>query len=61
MKMIQRPQPACGEEGATTAEYAVCTGGAVGFAAILFNFLQSENGRDIIETVFSKVMGLLPF
>lgn len=49
------------EQGATTAEYAVCTGGAVGFAAVLFQFLSSKGGQDMVEKVFSHVMGLLPF
>lgn len=49
------------EQGATTAEYAACTGGAVGFAALLFKFLTSEGGQKMITTIFGHVMDLLPF
>ncbi len=49
------------ETGATTAEYAVCTGAGVGFAGILFKFLASSTGQKLVETVYDKVMGILPF
>lgn len=49
------------EVGATTAEYAVCTGAGVGFAGILFKFLASGTGQKLLETVYDKVMGILPF
>ena len=49
------------EAGATTAEYAVCTGAGVGFAGLLFKALTSETGQKVISTVFDKVIGLLPF
>jgi Flp pilus assembly pilin Flp len=49
------------EAGATTAEYAVCTGAGVGFAGLLFKALTSETGQKIVNTVFDKVIGLLPF
>lgn len=49
------------EAGATTAEYAVCTGAGVGFAGILFKFLTSDAGQAMIQTVFKAVMSLLPF
>lgn len=47
--------------GATTAEYAVCTGGAVGFAGVLFKLLTSQLGQNILKFVFDHVMSLLPF
>jgi hypothetical protein len=50
-----------GESGATTAEYAVCTGAGVGFAGLLFKFLTSGAGEHIVNTVFDKVMAVLPF
>jgi hypothetical protein len=50
-----------GEAGATTAEYAVCTGAGVGFAGLLFKFLTSTSGQHVIKTVFEHVMDLLPF
>jgi hypothetical protein len=49
------------EAGATTAEYAVCTGAGVGFAGLLFRFLTSDAGQHIIKTVFDHVVKILPF
>jgi hypothetical protein len=49
------------EAGATTAEYAVCTGAGVGFAGLLFKFLTSDTGQQIVKTVFDHVVKLLPF
>lgn len=49
------------EAGATTAEYAVCTGAGVGFAGLLFKFLTSETGQHIVKTVFDHVLKILPF
>ena len=49
------------EAGATTAEYAVCTGAGVGFAGLLFKFLTSDTGQHIVKTVFDHVLQLLPF
>lgn len=50
-----------GEAGATTAEYAVCTGAGVGFAGLLFKFLTSDTGQHIVKTVFDHVLNMLPF
>ena len=49
------------EAGATTAEYAVCTGAGVGFAGLLFKFLTSDTGQHIVKTVFDHVLKILPF
>ena len=49
------------EAGATTAEYAVCTGAGVGFAGLLFKFLTSDTGQHIVKTVFDHVLQILPF
>lgn len=49
------------EVGATTAEYAVCTGAGVGFAGLIFKFLTSDAGQQIVKTVFDHVMKVLPF
>jgi Flp pilus assembly pilin Flp len=49
------------ETGATTAEYATVTGCGVGFAAVLFKFLTSEAGQQLISVIFNAVKGLLPF
>ena len=49
------------EAGATTAEYAVCTGAGVGFAGLLFKFLTSDAGQHVIKTVFDHVLKIRPF
>jgi hypothetical protein len=49
------------ERGATTAEYAVCTGAGVGFAGLLFKFLTSGAGQSLLEAVWHGIHGLLPF
>jgi hypothetical protein len=49
------------DAGATTAEYSVCTGAAVGFAGILFKFLTSSGGQHLVKTVFDHVLDILPF
>ena len=49
------------EAGATTAEYAVCTGAGVGFAGILFKFLTSEAGQQFLSVVWKGITSLLPF
>lgn len=49
------------EAGASTAEYAVCTGASVGFAGLLFKLLTSDPGQKLLNTVLDKVTGLLPF
>jgi len=47
--------------GATTAEYAVCTGAGVGFAGLLFKLLTSDTGQKVVNTIFDHVLGMLPF
>ena len=49
------------EVGATTAEYATVTGCGVGFAAVLFKFLTSEAGQQLLSFIFSAIKALLPF
>ena len=44
-----------------TAEYAVGTVGACGFAGLLYQLLTSDFGRGLLESVFQKVVDLLPF
>lgn len=50
-----------GQDGATTAEYAVCTGAGVGFAGLLFKLITSDVGQRMVTNVFDKIMGILPF
>jgi Flp pilus assembly pilin Flp len=49
------------QAGATTAEYAVCTGAGVGFAGLLFKVLTSETGQKVVNTIFDHVLRMLPF
>lgn len=49
------------EVGATTAEYATVTGCGVGFAAVLFKFLTSDWGQQLLKFIFNAIKGLLPF
>ncbi len=50
-----------GQDGATTAEYAVCTGAGVGFAGVLFKLITSDVGQRLVTSVFDKIMDILPF
>jgi hypothetical protein len=49
------------EAGASTAEYATVTGCGVGFAAVLFKFLTSSAGQELISVIFKAIRALLPF
>jgi len=49
------------EEGMSTAEYAIGTVGACGFAGLLYKLLTSEFGQNLLENVLDKVLDLLPF
>jgi hypothetical protein len=49
------------EIGASTAEYATVTGCGVGFAAVLFKFLTSSAGQQLISVIFRAIRALLPF
>jgi hypothetical protein len=49
------------ELGMTTAEYAVGTVGACGFAGILYQLLTSEFGQNLLKSLLDKVLELLPF
>lgn len=49
------------EVGATTAEYATVTGCGVGFAAVLFKFLTSTMGQELLKLIFNAIKALLPF
>lgn len=47
------------ERGSATAEYAVASAGAVGFAGLLIKFLTSDGGQQIIKMIFELIMGLI--
>ena len=45
----------------STAEYATVTGCGVGFAAVLFKFLTSDMGQELLKLIFNAIKALLPF
>lgn len=49
------------EEGMTTAEYAVGTVGACGFAGVLVRLLTSDWAQGLLTDLFDKVWGVLTF
>jgi hypothetical protein len=59
---LRRPKRRLRDEaGMTTAEYAVGTVGACGFAGLLYQLLTSDFGRNLIQGLLGKVLDLLPF
>ncbi len=49
------------ESGMTTAEYAVGTVSACGFGGLLYELLTSSFGQNLLQGIFDKITGLLPF
>jgi len=47
------------ERGAATAEYAVATAGACGFAGVLIKFLTSDAGQGLISFIFGAIQKLI--
>lgn len=58
---LSRSLPTANEQGMSTAEYAVGTVSACGFAGILYKILTSDFGQSLLENLLDKVMGILPF
>jgi hypothetical protein len=48
-----------GEDGITTAEYAVGTAAGAGLAGLLFKLLTGGFGERLLRTLFDHVLGLL--
>ncbi len=59
--LVNPTLPVRDEKGMNTAEYAVGTVGACGFAGILYQILTSGWGQGLLQGIFEKVTGLLPF
>jgi hypothetical protein len=53
--------PARDEKGMNTAEYAVGTVGACGFAGLLYQILTSGWGQSLLQNLFDKITDVLPF
>lgn len=49
------------EDGMSTAEYAVGTVSACGFAGVLYKLLTSDWGTSLLQSILDKVIGVLPF
>jgi hypothetical protein len=47
------------EQGVTTAEYAVCTAAACGFASVLIKLLMSDWGQTLLKTLFKLIMKVI--
>jgi hypothetical protein len=58
---IERQLARRDERGMSTAEYAVGTVSACGFAGLLFKLLTSDFGQSLLRGIFDKVLGILPF
>lgn len=54
--MAPRPHT---DAGITTAEYAVGTAAGAGFAGLLYVMLSGGFGRNLLNTLFDHVLGLL--
>jgi Protein of unknown function (DUF4244) len=61
LSQVTTPRPRHDESGMTTAEYAVGTVSACSFAALLFKIITSGFGQGLLESIFHKVLGTLPF
>jgi hypothetical protein len=48
-----------GDDGAVTAEYAVTTVAACGFAGVLYEILKSDTVVNLVVKVISKALGWL--
>jgi Protein of unknown function (DUF4244) len=48
-----------GQDGITTAEYAVGTAAGAGLAGLLFKLLTGGFGERLLRTLFDHVLGLL--
>lgn len=56
---IERRHATRGEQGITTAEYAVGTAAGAGFAGLLYKLLTGTFGDRLLSRLFDHVMGLL--
>lgn len=48
-----------GERGMTTAEYAVGTVAACGFAGVLYKLLESDSVTEMLSDVLTSAFGLI--
>jgi hypothetical protein len=53
-----RPSGADPESGLATAEYAVATVAAVGFAGLLIALLKSDTVRGLLENIISSALSV---
>lgn len=55
----RRTQRASGEQGITTAEYAVGTAAGAGLAGLLYTMLSGSFGKSMLTNFFEHVFSLL--
>jgi hypothetical protein len=57
--MIFKRRTGAGEQGITTAEYAVGTAAGAGLAGLLYKLLTGGFGDHLLKTLFDHVLSLL--
>ena len=57
--IIQQPSHPRGDDGITTAEYAVGTAAGAGLAGLLYKLLSGSFGDQMLRSLFDHVLGLL--
>jgi hypothetical protein len=58
-QMIRERRLGSGEQGITTAEYAVGTAAGAGLAGLLYKLLTGGFGDHLLKTLFDHVLSLL--
>ena len=59
MRLARRLRAVDGEAGMTTAEYAIGTLAACGFAGVLYKLITSDFVFGLLKTVISKALQML--
>ena len=59
MRIIKARLAQRGEQGITTAEYAVGTAAGAGLAGLLYKLLTGGFGDKMLKTLYDHVLGLL--
>jgi hypothetical protein len=58
-RVVPSPRPRRGEDGITTAEYAVGTAAGAGLAGLLYKLLTGGFGDQLLHKLFDHVLALL--
>jgi hypothetical protein len=57
-RLVRRRRQACGDDGMSTAEYAVGTVAAAAFAGLLFKIVTSPEVRTLLLGIIHKALQL---